>query len=60
MGEPLVAEIREEVRAVIREELSRFLMEIKPFVSDSEEKEIEESIGKPRDYRKDEFVEVDL
>jgi len=43
MGESLVAEIREEVRAVVREELSRFLMEIKPFVSDSEEKEIEEN-----------------
>ncbi len=60
MGESLVAEIREEVRAVVREELARFLLEIKPFVSDSEEKEIEEDLGKPEDYKKDDFVEVEL
>ncbi len=57
--ETLAAEIREEVRTVVREELSRFLMEIKPYVTDTEQKNIESKIGSPNDYDND-FVEVDL
>ena len=57
--ESLVAEIREEVRAVVREELARFMMEIKPYVSDEEQKEIEAEAGSPEDYG-DEFTKVPL
>ena len=53
------AQIREEVRAVVREELARFLMEIKPYVSDTEQREIESEIGSPEDYDED-FVEVEI
>ena len=56
----IVETIRKEVRAVVREELARFLLELKPYVSDDEMKEIEKHIGTPEKYRKDEFEEVKL
>lgn len=55
----IVEEVKKEVRAVVREELARFLLELKPYVTDEEMREIEEQIGSPEDYD-DKFEEAKL
>ena len=52
---------REEFEKVIEEKLKEVLlkafMEILPYVSDEEQKEIEEIAGSPKDYDEEEFEE---
>jgi hypothetical protein len=55
----IVYAVRREVRTVVREELARFLLELKPHVTEKEMKELEEQIGSPEDYDND-FEEVQL
>ncbi len=56
----IVEAIRKEVRAVVREELVHFLLELRPYVTDEEMQEIENKLGNPEKYRKEDFEEVRL
>ena len=51
----------EELRRVVREEVKRALLEalteLLPYVSEDEQKEIEEIAGKPSNYREEEFID---
>ncbi|WP_457549800.1 hypothetical protein [Archaeoglobus sp.] len=52
-------ELEEIIEKKLREALLKVFMEIIPYVSDEEEKEIEEIAGSPEDYDEGDFEEWD-
>jgi len=48
-------ELEEIIERKVREAILKALMELTPYVSDEEQEEIEEIVGKPEDYDESEF-----
>jgi len=51
----------EELRKIIREEVHRafleVMLELVPYISDEEQREIEHTAGSPEDYCEEDFIE---
>jgi len=56
----VITKLEEIIERKLREVLLKVFMEIIPYVSDDEEKEIEEIVGSPEDYNEEDFEEWDV
>ena len=50
--------IKESVREVLREERLLFCNMLMPYVSDQEQKELDQELGKPQDYENEELIDM--
>ena len=50
--------IKESVREVLREERLLLCNMLMPYVSDQEQKELDQELGKPQDYEKEELIDM--
>ena len=58
LKEDLRRVVREVVREELRREMRRLFMELIPYVSDEEMKEIEEEFGSPEEWKDEEMKEI--
>lgn len=50
--------IKESVREVLREERLLLCNMLMPYVSDQEQKELDQELGKPQDYENEELIDI--
>ena len=50
--------IKESVREVLREERVLLCNMLMPYVSDQEQKELDQELGKPQDYENEELIDM--
>ncbi|CCQ56430.1 hypothetical protein WH8501_22265 [Crocosphaera watsonii WH 8501] len=50
--------IKESVREVLREERLLLCNMLMPYVSDQEQKELDQELGKPQDYENEELIDM--